>query len=308
MFWLYITLASPALSAFGNYLDKYLISGKGNESGVGSVVLFSCLFGILVLPISLLIGDRVFSLPFTHIVLLVFNGTLTVGALLLYLHAIDKADVISVVPVLQTVPVFGFAFGFLILNEVLGHAQILGSLVIVSAALLLSIEFNTNHRLRVNMRGLQLALLSSFLLALSGALFKFVALDYGYWATQFWEYVGSTFFGLLLFLAVPNYRFNFLHVIRERRLKTVGLNLTAEITMVGSDLVLNYATLLAPLALVYSVSSFQPVFLFVYCLIGIAYAPHIIRPFTVVSRDFLAKGILICVMIIGALIINLVPL
>lgn len=304
MSWVIVALLAPALSAFGSYTDKYLLVHHERTGGLGSVLLFSSVFGILILPIALVLGADVTSVtPFEAFILIV-NGFLTVGTLAAYLYAIRDSDVISVVPVLQTIPVFGFIFGFVILGETLTLLEIAGSLIIVLSALLLSFEIEESSRMRFRAKSFFLALLSSFLFALSGVVFKIFALDKGYWVTQFWEYIGVCVLGIILFALVTSYRESFLRTLVYGKTRIVMLNFSTESIMVSADLLLNFATLLAPVALVYAINSAQPAFLLVFAFLGFLLFPKVMRSLVVMEKHIPLKILSIAIMVTGAIIIH----
>ena len=303
--WFIIALCAPILSSIGNYTDKYLVSHPRKTGGIGSILIFSSLFGSLVLPIAYTLGALPTSVPVIYALILMVNGALTVATLGAYLYAIRDSDVVSVVPVLQLIPIIGFIFGWVMLGETLSASQILGSSIIVLSAILLSLEIEEDARLRFRARSFAYASLSALLFVISGVIFKSTASVVGYWDAQFWEYIGITFVGVVLAASVPSYRQGFVRVVSERRIGVVGLNLVTEGLMVSSDLLLNYATLLAPVALVYSVNALQPAFLFVFALIGAVMAPGLMARMSLLRKHMALKLISICLMTAGAFIMYL---
>src|SRR5690606_36725186 len=110
-------------------------------------------------------------------------------------------------------------------------------------------------------------------------------------------------FGLLLFLLVKSYRQSFLSVFKDNQKSIVGLNVVAEVTMVSADLVMNYATLLAPVAIIYVLNSSQPVFVFVIGIIATILFPKIIKES--LSRTHLAQKFLtILTIVLGLLMLS----
>jgi hypothetical protein len=69
--------------------------------------------------------------------------------------------------------------------------------------------------------------------------------------------------GLILLLCVPSYRRDFLALFKQHRAAAVGLIALSKLLFSISEAITLYATLLAPVALVLLVSSFQPLFVFV---------------------------------------------
>jgi len=302
--WIFVALLAPAFSALGSYTDKYLLVHHKRTGGLGSIIIFSSLFGALVLPMALLFGADIASVSPLEVVILIINGCLTVGTLTAYLYAIRESDIVSVVPVLQTIPAFGFILGFFVLGETLEPHEIVGSAVIILSAILLSLEIEENAKVRFRMKSFFLATLSSLLFAISGIVFKLIASERGYWATQFWEYVGISILGLFLFAVVAAYRSSFLEVVRKGRIEVVALNFITETLTVSVDLLLNFATLLAPIALVYTVNAFQPAFLLVFALIGSFMVPELMHRLAFLRKHVALKVLAITIMIAGAIIIH----
>lgn len=305
MSWIFVAVLSPILSALGSYADKYLLVHREHTGGIGSVLIFSSVFGALLLPATVLLGADVFSVTAFEATILIINGCITVGTLAAYLYAIEHADVVSVTPVLQTVPVFGFIMGYVLLGETLQMNEVIGSALVIFCAVILSIEIEEEARVRFRTKSFLLASLSAFLFAFSGAVFKFVAIERGYWTVQFWEYLGITILGFILFFAVRAYRETFVGVVKGGRFDVVALNFLTEAVMVSADLVLNFATLLAPIALVYTVSSFQPAFLLLFALIASVLMPGLMHKLAFTRKHLQLKAIIILVMIFGTALIHL---
>src|SRR5204862_465959 len=68
--------------------------------------------------------------------------------------------------------------------------------------------------------------------------------------------------GVLLFALAPTYRRQFLHTLRVNRAPVILLNTGNEVIAVVGYLLISYATLLAPIALVSVVGGFQPLLVF----------------------------------------------
>src|SRR3989338_3020058 len=247
MFWLPIALLAPASAALGNYIDKHMLSAYAKHGGIGAIVIFSSLFASIVIPVALFLGDGVFTVTSFQGSVLIVNGCLTVIALLFYLYAIDKENVLLSIPILQVVPVFAFVLGYLVLGETLSGRQMAGAFIVIAGTAIFSLEIQSWKNITIKGKSLLLILGASLPLAISGVVFKWAALDLGYWTTQFWEDVGIGLFGVLLFLLIPMYRESFRGVFRSRfhATRILGFILLAELLMVGSDLILNFAFLLA---------------------------------------------------------------
>src|SRR4030043_1423885 len=140
MNWLLIALLAPILWAVSNYIDKLLI-GKYFKGGTGALILFSCLIGIPVFILIAIFKPAVLSVSIASALLVTLNGFVYILYLFPYLKALNKSDTSSVVPIFQTIPIFVYFLAFFILGERLSGMQIFGSLLILSAAVGISLRY-----------------------------------------------------------------------------------------------------------------------------------------------------------------------
>ena len=274
MSWFLIALIGPVLLAIANHTDKHIIEKYLKGGAVGSLIIFSALFGIVALPIVFAFHPDVFHISFFHAAALAFGGILVVlGAGLCYFYALQKDEVTYVVPFYQTIPVFGFILGYFILGETITHVQMIASVIIILGALVLSFEFGDTIRFKKEV--VVLMLTASLLYAISSIIFKVVALHDGFWISTFWSLVGKVFTGIFFFLCIKSYRMQFLAMIKENKIAVLGLNSLSETLFIISESVTAYATLLAPIVLVLLVNAFQPVFVFILGIILTLFFPHL---------------------------------
>src|SRR3954453_24229939 len=170
MSWFFIALWAPFLLACANHIDKFLLSRYLKEKNVGSIVIFSSLFSSVAIPIVSFIQPGAHDVSLVQGSALVATGMLSVFAAVCYLHALEIDEASFVTPFYQTVPVFAYFLGYLILGETITPAQRFGSFVTIVSALALSFEFGR--------RGIQfkrsvavLMLAASFLSAINGVIF-----------------------------------------------------------------------------------------------------------------------------------------
>ena len=83
----------------------------------------------------------------------------------------------------------------------------------------------------------------------------------------------------------------------------LGFILLAEVLMLGSDLILSYALLLAPVTLVYVVNSFHPAFVFLYALVATMVAPHVVQGISWSTKHLAQYALTIAMMIAGAVML-----
>jgi uncharacterized membrane protein len=302
MNWFLIALIPPFLYSVSNHVDKFLISKYFKGGGNGAVLIFSSLIGVLVFPAIYLFNPAVFSINFKNALLLIVNGFLSALILLPYLHALEKDEASVVVPLFQTIPVFSYILAYFVLGETLTLLQILASLLVLLGAIFLSLDIS-DKKAKFKGEVFWLMLSASFLYALTSLIFKFIAIKGDYWTTLFWEYVGLGIVGILLFSFIRPYRKQFLSAVKINKIPILGLNMFNEVIYVLAILALRFASLLAPLALVWVVNGFQPFFVFIFGIILTIFFPRFGTE-SIVKRHLFQKITAIIIMFIGTLLLN----
>src|SRR3989344_6336741 len=170
MQWFFIALGAPFLWAVVNIFYQYLVIRYSmGTRGSGGLVLFSSLIGIFVaIPIGLF-TTGVFNIPLLDKLLLIIVGGLTIAWVILYLFTLEIEEVSAVVPWFLTVPIFGYALGYIFLGETLSVQQQIGSLIVLSGLLLISIDFSVKKKV-FKWKTACYMLLSCFLLAITGVI------------------------------------------------------------------------------------------------------------------------------------------
>ncbi len=273
MNWFLIALIGPALWALVNHIDKYIISKYFSGPGVGSLVLFTSLSGLIVSFFIFLFGfSQIFIDPLS-IFVIGLNGALLVAAFIPYLHALENEEASWASSLYQLIPVFGYFLGLTFLHEQLSTLQIFASLLVVLGAIIISLDFS--QKIKLKAKPFWLMVLSAFMIAVNGLVFKMVAINETFWGTAFWEYIGGGIFGLLLFTLIPLYRNQFIATIQRARKAVLTINLISELLNIGAKLAANFASLLAPLVLVWVVNGLQPFMVFLYGVILTVFIPSL---------------------------------
>jgi uncharacterized membrane protein len=302
MSWFFIALIGPLLWSLVNHADKYLLSKytKESEGGVGSLMIFSTLFSVFLLPVIFYFDQTIFSVSNFNIFILLLVGILNALSILLYMYALEDEETSIVVPLFQLIPVFGYFLGYLFLGEVLEGQKIFAASIIILGGMVLSLEFNEEQKISFKRKALVLMVSSTFLIAFSEVLFKFVVIEEGsFWSSVFWNYSGLVIVGIILFTCVKSYRLEFLKLLRTSGKTILSINVSSEIITVVGNIVFGYATLLAPIALVMTVNAYQPVIVFLLGIILTIYAPHISVE-KIGLRHLLHKGIAIGIMVFAS--------
>ncbi len=302
MSWFLIALIGPLLWSIVNHLDKFLLSKYFKGGGTGSLLIFSSLIGIFMLPIFYFINPNILNVSFYNILILLLINIPYVLYILFYLYALDKDEASIVVPLFQMIPVLGYFLGFLILGETLTFKQILASLIILSGSVALALDLE-GKKIRLKMNIFILMFFSSFLFALYGVLFKMVAIEQDFIVSSFWTYVGLGIAGLLMLVFIPLYRKQFFSVINQNKSQVLGINGINEVLNIIADVSTRLATLLAPLALVYVVSGFQPLFVLIIGVLLTIFLPHVSQE-SLLRRHLVQKVISIAIIVIGAFLLE----
>ncbi|MDO8668935.1 MAG: EamA family transporter [Candidatus Buchananbacteria bacterium] len=271
MSWFWLALAAPILWGAVNHIDKYIISKYFTGKGVGSLVIFTGLSGFIISFLILVFNfSSIFLSPVTALVIAI-NGAILVAAFIPYLYALEKEEASWVSPLYQLIPVFGYFLGMIFLKEYLSLNQIIGSILIIVGAFALSL--NITSKLQFKIRPFLLMVLSSFMIAVNALIFKIIALQENFWGTAFWEYLGGFIFAIFLFTSVSLYHKQFLATIEKSQGLVLSLNIFSELMNIVAKLLAGFASLLAPLALVWVVNGFQPVIVLIYGIILTLFIP-----------------------------------
>jgi uncharacterized membrane protein len=276
MSWFFIALWAPFFLACANHNDKFLLSTYLKTKSVGSIVIPSSLLSGVTVPIILLIQPDAYHVSIVEGTALVATGMASVFAAVCYLYALNIDEASFVTPFYQTVPIFAYFLGYFFLGETVTLVQGLGSFVVIAGALALSFEFG-QRGMRFKRTVVALMLAASLLSAVNGVVFKLIAVERGFWVSLFWGFVGQVMAGLILVLCVPSYRRDFLALFRQHKAAAVCLIALSKLLFSGSEAITLYATLLAPVALVLLVSSFQPLFVFILGIVLTLFFPRVAK-------------------------------
>lgn len=272
MEWFLLAILPPIVWAMGNHIDAFLVKYfiKNNDvsetNGVGSLIIVSCLVGILILPIVLVFNPEVFSVERGSRIILIMVGFLEGVSVLAYLYAVIDDDIASVTAWFNSIPIFNLVLGFLILGESITRTQFVGFLIIILGLVILSVK-KTELGLFLKRRVVLLMLSASFAYGLMTILFKLGARIDSFWVSSFWQYVGLSLLGILFFVFIKPYRRSFIEIFSNKGLKFYSINVINEFLFITGTMISNYASLLAPVALVSLVGSFQPLIVILFSFV-----------------------------------------
>lgn len=307
MSWFFIALLAPILFAFVNHLDKYFVTRfkeTDEERGVGSLVIYSSLFGLIVCAVLYLFLGNSILISWSEIGVLLFAGVLGVAAVIFYLYAIEKDEASIVAPLFQVIPIFGLVFEYVILGIVPTMLQIIGSLVIITGGIILATEYEGIKPKRMKIDVFLLMLASSLFFSLIAVLFKFATLEGNFWVSTFWEYAGWGLTGIALFIISRTYRTEFISSLKDDGKTLFTLNVFGEFVNTVGNSAKNFAALLVPVTLVYSVEALQPIFILLFGILITLFFPKISEE-DISFKALIQKGGSIALMVLGTVLILL---
>lgn len=300
MHWILVALVAPLIWSFLNHADKYLISKYSNNAGVAGLAIFSSLFAVFALPVIYIIDSTVFSLPAVSTIAITISGILLAFCVFLYLHALDHDDTSHVVPFWFLTPMFAYVLGIIFLGEYIHGGKVLGSIITLVGALILSLEFDKG--VKVKKAVTILMVFSSMSVAGSDTIFKYFVNHASFSQAIFWNQVGFVIFGVAL-LSIKKYRSDFRNVLKMKSLQIVSINVIGELGQTIAVVVNTYALLLAPIALVTLVNyTFQPLFVFIIGILITRFFPKIAQEH-LTRRHITQKVVSMVIMSIGVYLI-----
>jgi len=311
MSWLFFAFSGPVLWAISVHLDKYLVERFFKQSNVAVLLLFTAFAGLLLLPFIWFFEPTVTSPSAGSIALIILSGILYMGAMLLYLQALQSEEASVVAPFFQASPLFGYVLAYLVLGETLSGRQMAGGVMIIVGALIVSLRFASalpapasggGERRGFKARLAILMLTCGFALALSGLIFKIFAIEVEFWTTTFWMFVGEAIFGAAL-LMVGSYRRQFIALLRVNTAALLTINGSNELINLGGGLGNRYALMFAPLSIVQAIGSTTTLFVFAFGIVLSIFFPSFARE-TLSGRELAQKGIAAVFVAIGVALVT----
>ncbi len=301
MSWVVFAFSGPVLWAISVHFDKYLVERFFKQSDVAVLLVFTAWIGVLLLPFIWYFEPTVLRPSAGSIALIILAGVLYMGALLLYLQALQNEEASVVAPFFQASPLFGYVLAYFVLGETLSHRQLAGGGLIILGALIVSVRFGTGLRLFKARLAAQM-LTCGFVMALSSLIFKVFAIEVAFWTTTFWMFVGEAIFGCVL-LAVPSYRKQFMTVLRANTAALLSINGSNELINLGGGLGNRYALMFAPLSIVQAIGSTTTLFVFAFGVVLSLVSPRLGRE-SLSGRELVQKGIAAVLVAVGVALVT----
>jgi len=282
MNWLLFAFLGPVLWAVSTHIDKYLVERFFKDSGVGALLIFTALIGLVGLPIIAAFVD-VTALGTTGIVVTAFSGLLYLTAIYFYLRALQQEEASVIAPLFQTSTLFTYVIAFFVLHEKPTPLRLVGGLLMMASAIVASYE--PGRRIRFKLDIVIPLLGCTATLAASAVMFKFFAIKDAFWAVTFWSFAGQAVFGVVL-LCIPHVRRQFLAMFAKSPGAVIAINAANELINLGGGLAARYASLLGPVSLVQAIGGTTSFFVFAFGVMLSLFFPTL-------GREDLSKGALI---------------
>ena len=300
-FAIFLTIFASFLWGITNHIDKFMINGI-DESGssIKTLLVFSTLVaGIILSPIWLIISK--FSIGISNISLLcvLLSSFVYILATYFYFKALEKLDASIVVVMFQLIPVFSYILALIFFEENLALQQIIGSILIILSAVLISFDFEEKNN-KSKWLALILMTLSSLLYATYFFLFDIGIRNSSYNSCAFWLQIGFLIQGIIL-ICFKNYRSTFIKAIKNNGQKYFYLNITNEVINLIANLLVNYANVTIPLALANVLNGFQGAFVFILGVIGVKLLPKYFKE-NISKKIVVQKISCIIISIVGLII------
>lgn len=297
--WLAFAFSGPVLWAVSTHIDKYLVDRYFRNADTAVLMVFTALVGLVMLPFIAFLEPHALLSDTVSMIVMMASGILYMGAMLFYLRAIQTEEASVVAPLFQASTIFTLVLGYLLLGELPTWRKLAGVALIVLGALFLTV--GAGGRIRgFKVRLVAQMLTATFVVALSGVLFKYFAVRGDFWSTTFWTFVGEAIFGAGI-LALPSYRRQFFELLKTNTGALLVINGANELINLGGGLGVRFATLLAPVALVSAISSTTTLFVFAIGILLSFVAPSLAREDTSLS-NLLRKGAAAVIVAAGVLL------
>ncbi len=302
MDWIFFAFLAPLLWVVSNYIDKLMIS-KYFENKLGALMVFSSVVALVIVPFVYFFQPHVLNIDLVTMVIVILNSFLLLIYLFPYFWSLRDEDTSNVTPLFQTIPFFVMVLSFVFLKETLSVFQVLAVFFVAMGAFLISLR-TSGKKLLFKKRVLVLMLCASFLVALNSVIFKFFALELDFWTVIFWQYIGAVIFGLILLVFVKDYRKQFFSVFRKQQGYLIGVNLVNELLNFGAWMAFSFATLLAPVAIIWMVNGIQPFLVILFGFFLTKFFPKIQKE-DIGGKSIVRKVIAVLMMLIGLAMLQL---
>ena len=260
-----------------NHIDKFLLSGiDKSKNNIKVLLVFSTFIaGLVLTPFWLILSKFKVSISLISLICVLLASIIYILATYSYYKAIEKNDTSIVVVMFQLIPVFSYILALILFKESLTIHEIIGSILIILSAIIISFDFNNKNNTN-RFKALLFMLLASLLYATYFILFDVAIRHSSYYSCAFWYQIGFLGIGIIL-LCIKAFRLPFINAIKKNGKKYLYLNITNETLNLIGNLLVNYANVALPIALVTVLTGFEGAFAFIIGVLGTIFIPRYIK-------------------------------
>ena len=268
-----LTILASFLWGITNHIDKFMINGiDENANNVKTLTVFSTFVaGIVLTPLWLILSKLNLAISTLSLISVLSASLIYVLATYFYYKALAENDASIVVVMFQLIPVFSYILALILFKENLSLQQIIGSLIIIASAIIISFDFKEKNN-KQKFKALLLMTLSSLLFATYFILFDIAIRDSSYYSCAFYYQIGFLILGIIL-LCIKSFRTSFISAIKNNGKTYLTLNVTNEGINLAANLLVNFANLTIPIALANVLNGLQGMFVFILGVLGTIFLP-----------------------------------
>lgn len=291
MSWIFFALVIPVLWSLGNVLDQFMSRVAFGHSAFSFLIIS----GVMTLPAPVIMyffAPQVLDVSPGVALLLVIGGMIGFAGAWPYLLALQDDDAATAVPILQTVPVFAYLFGFFFLGEGLSLIQIAGGMMVVAG----SMAFAWNpHTRKIHTKTLVCMMASAVIWGAYAIWVRKWALDIDWVVVSFWTYVTWTLIGFSGLLFRADFRRDLRAMFMPAVVRLyIPLLAAQQFFAYSADLLQTHTFSFAPTAVqVILFNGLQPVLIMVLCGLFFYWRPDIYEPLKRDRRLFMRLGFLL---------------
>lgn len=205
MYLLLIFLVPPILFNLTGLIDTFLVTKFGEEkwsgnleSGIGTLmIIWGTIAGLVALGLFPFFYKEIFAINRQPLCYLLAGGITYGVAAFPYFKALEKEQIENILPMYQTIPLFAYIMGILLLWETIPLRQVV---IIIGIILVTGLFYLDFKHFTFNKKAVFFCLISVVLYASSFVFFKKGGLaENNLWVSFFWEHIGVLLTGLRFF-------------------------------------------------------------------------------------------------------------
>lgn len=248
MYLLLIFIIPPILFNLTWLIDTFLVSkfgeekGNGNlESGIGTLMIIgSTIAWLVALGLFPFVYQEIFRIDRQPLLYLLAGGIAYGVAAFPYFKALENEQIENILPMYQTIPLFAYIMGILLLWETIPLRQVAIIIWIILITWLFYLDFK---HFTFNKRAVFMCLISVILYASSFVLFKkWWLAENNLWVSFFWEHIWVLLTGIRFF-SKSSIRKTTIKYFKQAWRKFSILNIFNEMFFISGIILQNYISL-----------------------------------------------------------------